>query len=294
MATGMSVALRDVYRLHIKTASTDRAASIRYCQDRGVIAVGWPVDELPQSWPNYRAAAERIYGRGRFRGAVLLEKLPTGSLAWVREESGKYWIAEVTEEWRYDGSDRAHELDVVNQRPARWHEVGGEADVPGGLLRYYAGRSSTLTAVKAPGVRKHTNLIFGIDIGPISLETAVRDLLAPFDAEDLVSLYFQLEKGYPVYLPDPARRTPAYEFEVRDSSTGRDGVVQVKTGTAIPAFDKLAVHLPERDVWFYAPAAHAPDGRFREITVNDLVAFCRSHAHLLPLRLRRWVDHASH
>lgn len=284
---------RPVYRLHIKPATIDRAASIEYCKSRKVISVGWPVGGAPKTWPAYVKAADREYEQpgGNYRGAVQLHDLPNGALVWVRDLSGKYWIAEVIGEWRYDGSRRARELEVANQRPVRWRWSGNEADVPGGLLRYYGGRTSTLTPIRDEGVQLFTNMLVGLPVEAPSLKEVIRGWLSPFDVEDLISLYFQREKGYVVYLPPTKRTTPAYEFMMRNPRTGADAVVQVKSGSQSPEFDTLRPHLETGEVWYYtSEPIKAPRGGFKALSLADLERFCHTQKHLLPGRLQTWVD----
>ena len=65
-----------------------------------------------------------------------------------------------------------------------------------------------------------------------ALEQEVRELLDPYDVEDLIYVWMQVARGY-VALPRSRQRdNPVHELPMQHSVTGHRGNVQVKTGSA--------------------------------------------------------------
>ena len=54
--------------------------------------------------------------------------------------------------------------------------------------------------------------------------------LDPYDLEDLIYVWMQVERGYVAFPRARLRDTPAYEWSMIHRQTRRRGIVQIKTG----------------------------------------------------------------
>jgi hypothetical protein len=121
------------------------------------------------------------------------------------------------------------------------------------------------------------------------------EILDPYDVEDLVYLYLQVEAGYLVLPKNRHASTPVYEWTMINRDTAEKAIVQVKTGGATVDLAEMSAALAGRSGTAYAYAAcgfpaASSDPRISLISNEDLLTFVGRHRRLLPDRLQIWFD----
>jgi hypothetical protein len=290
-----------LYRLHLRTAG-DHSGVVRFCLDSGRLAMGWgPTRWLgtrtPKDWEDYLALSADEWSRRQLSSVYALRNAPEGSLVWTRDTEGVYYLSQLTGEWEYIDTERARELDVNNSRPAHIVEVGAEAEVPGAVVRRFSRQGSTLQRVHDRGAAMYSAWLFAQAVGGSrpgwapSLQEILDSLLGPFDVQDLVAAYLQVERGY---IALPARQTDntiAYEYVLRHPDDGHLAAVQVKTGDADIDLSTLSNTGDLR--WFVFSSRERYRGEmpsFAEaIAPEAIVAFLRDRSNALPPVAERWT-----
>lgn len=63
-----------------------------------------------------------------------------GELCWTRDH-GKYYLGQITSDWRYENTQENRDADVVNVRSCTWHKIGIVDVVPGKVVNSFRGRT---------------------------------------------------------------------------------------------------------------------------------------------------------
>ena len=157
-------------RINLKPAA-GQTDPRQLCLDRGVVGVGWAVDdvdidqELGLSWEEYCRRAREKYG-ATWGAVATLHDLPRGSVMWTRtgygREKTRFYVGMIIGNWKYCVKDNeAQDADIVNVRQTSWVEVGGYAAVPPGIAKAFT--PSTLQAMRDPeAVRFSENLAINL------------------------------------------------------------------------------------------------------------------------------------
>jgi hypothetical protein len=131
----------------------DHEKQVSYCIDRGVVGIGWGIDELPTgaSLTEVVAAirAKDIKGWGRQAASTVhlfgAEAAP-GDFIWTRDLAGRFRLARIIGPYRYDNSAEASEVDTHQVRDADWAARPlGDLEVPGAIIRAFSGTSTSFS-----------------------------------------------------------------------------------------------------------------------------------------------------
>ena len=119
------------------------------------------------------------------------------------------------------------------------------SEVPGAVVRAFSQRGSSFSRIHDEPARRYSHRLYdsllgrGERVAAPSPEEVLASLLAPFDLEDLVFVYMQVERGYLV-LPGSRRTdTAVYEYVLPHPSTREQAMVQVKTGSSAVDLEQL-------------------------------------------------------
>ena len=230
----------NVWLLTISTDAKEGIDPRKFCIDRGILGVGWPVTASdPLDWEIYERLGTDEYYNREDKGwwpalNAIGNRMQEGDLCWTRDWDGQYHLGRVDGPWEYRASSEYIDADVVNVRSCRWVPVGTEDSVPGKVLNSFRA-SRTLQAVHDETVRFYSMLSYNQAIGdevyPLSENTPQLDLFAlisPEDCEDIVGLYLQEVNDYRLIPSTCKVDTFNTEFVLR--KRGGMALVQVKQG----------------------------------------------------------------
>jgi hypothetical protein len=296
-------------KLRSTLPGVDHTQQVEHCLMHGLIGIGWRMDDLPKSatleqavhkirtteWDGWGPQAASTVNRFGAEAKV-------GDFVWTRDTNGRYLLCRLTGGWRYDGSDAAKAVDVHQARDADWApEPLNDLEVPGGVIRRFVGTSLSFSRIHDPGARRLTRYRWeklngrplpDLNITPREVLTSHLD---PYDVEDLIYVWMQVERGY-IALPRARQRdTPAYEYSMIHRDTRRRGIAQVKTGSTPVDLNALAAAVTRDDTDTYAFATSGNyDGDSAAVTeiidTDELLGFVAAHPDLLPLRVRTWFE----
>ncbi len=289
------------------TLHTNHAAQEQHCRDRGLIGIGWRMDELPAAASLDLAcqAIEEREGWGRKPAAIVRrfgEKAQVGDFIWTRDVHGGYWVCRITGPYRYDGSDAAKLVDVHQVRDVQWAPKAlNELEVPGGVIRRFVGQGESFCQMHDPAAQRLTPYLWGrltgepVELPRITAKEVLKEYLDPYDVEDLIYVWMQVDLGY-VALPRARQRdTPVYEWSMLHRDSKRRGVVQVKTGSTPVDVAGLAAAIDPTDTDAFAYATSETydgedHGLVRRIADAELIDFAHHHPKLLSPRVALWFD----
>ncbi|MDE3262942.1 MAG: hypothetical protein OYL41_13275 [Acidobacteriota bacterium] len=293
----------NVWRLTINTAARDGVDPRRFCFERKILGVGWPVDEDgPLDWGSYeRLGTEKYYPQDNGWWPALNaigNRMREGDLCWSRDRSGCYYLGRVDGPWEYQSGGDYRAADVVNVRSCRWVRMGAEDSVPGKVLNSLRA-SRTLQAVHDDSVRIYSMLAYnqaaGKPVYEVSAATGPSDLFAlvsPEDCEDILGVYLQEVHGYRLIPSTRRRDTFKTEFVLR--KPGSKALVQVKQGDITLDRGDFAHDHEGRCEWFLLSTGGSYEGDdVRHVHCLDpdtLRDFAVENVELMSDRVRRMVE----
>jgi hypothetical protein len=286
----------------------DHRRQVEHCLRLGQVAIGWGVLEQPPT--TLEETLERVRefpasGWGS-RAAGTIRRFADaewGSLIWSRHPDGTWLLGELKGAWRPDYSPAACAVDAHQVRDVLWapRRLYSE-EVPGSVIRAFSGRGSSFSEIHNENGRLFSAALFaeltGSKIEKLGLtpEQILQDFLDPFDVEDLVFSYLQVERGYLVLPASRRTNNPTYEYAVVEREGGRLVPVSVKTGATFVDVGQLAstAEAGGKAVAYSTEGNYMGDGSGRvELIDNaELLRFARSSTELLPPRVRRWFRYA--
>ena len=223
----------------------DHAEQVAHCLDRGLIGIGWRIDDLPVGTPLdvvcQTIEDEPAEGWGRAAAQTVRrfgEQAEVGDFVWTRDTSGRYLLCKITGDYRYDIGDASKRVDVHQVRDVAWAPRPlNDLEVPGGVIRRFVGTGSSFSRIHDDSARLLTPYLWtklhGRPLPQLTITPAevLASHLDPYDVEDLVYVWLQVARDF-VALPRARQRdTPAYEWTMIHRGTGRRGIVQIKTGS---------------------------------------------------------------
>lgn len=303
--------LPTVWRTKLRSTvpGVDHGAQVQHCLDRQLVGIGWCIDELPAD-PLLDDVCDWIAGRTwegwghRAASTVrrLGEQATTGDYVWTRDTSGRYLLSKIRGPYRYDNSEEAKQVDVHQVRDVDWAPRPlRDLEVPGAVIRSFIGTGSSFNRVHDRTARLLTHYLWAVlhKMTPPELEISRADVLQtildPYDVEDLVYVWLQVERGY-IALPRARMRdTPAYEWTMIHRESRRRSIVQIKTGQSRVDLRALADARIDRQTDTYAFAACGEyDGDPSLVTEvigsRALLDFAASNPDLLAERTRSLFD----
>lgn len=299
-------------KLRSTVPGIDHAAQVQHCLDRGLVGIGWRIDDLApgtsledvcqwiESCPDAgwgRTAAQIVR---RFGAEALV-----GEFVWTRDTSGRYLLAKITGGYHYDISDAAKAVDVHQVRDVQWAPRPlNDLEVPGGVIRRFVGQGQSFSRIHDEPAqlltpylweKLHDRPLPDLAITPAEVLASHLD---PYDVEDLVYVWLQVARGY-VALPRARQRdTPAYEWTMIHRDSRRRGIVQIKTGAEPVDLQALADARADdaTDTYAFATCGQCIGDHAlvtEVIAPDDLLAFVAAEPDLLPLRVRTLFELAT-
>jgi hypothetical protein len=286
----------------------DHAKQVAYCIDGGRVGIGWGVEDLPTGTPladvvaAIRSKKEPGWGPQAASTVRLFgEEAKVNDFIWTRDLEGRFRLAQIASDYRYDNSAKARETDTHQVRKAKWAKRPlGDLEVPGAIIRAFSGTSTSFSRMWNTGARIYTVWIWEKLHGrePPRLEFSPAEVLVqlePYDLEDLIYTWMQVSGGY-LALPKARRTdTPAYEWTMLHRETYSPAIVQVKSGAQGVDLEALAAAAPGEQTTLFAYSAagiytNSPSRPVTCIETSDLLAFVAEHSKLLPPRVRTWFE----
>tara|TARA_B100000315_G_scaffold239549_1_gene258438 strand:- start:2020 stop:2916 length:897 start_codon:yes stop_codon:yes gene_type:complete len=286
-----------IWRLNIKTASKAGVDPRRFCLDKGVLGVGWRVDEHETlDWDSYYQLANARYypeDKGWWPAVnAVYNRMSVNDLCWTRDRDGQYYLGRIASEWRYDGSPDHVEADIINARDCEWFRVGTVDSVPGKVVNSFI-PARTVQTVADDSVAYYSQLLFNklsgnVVYGPDRTDVSLFSLASAEDCEDIVGAYLQ-EQGYRLIPSSCKSDTVAYEFVLKHRDSGRRAVVQVKQGVPI---DLAKYESLDCDVFLFTTQGRyvgTPSKNIHCLSVEEMIAFALANQALLSDRLKNWM-----
>lgn len=276
------------------------------------MGIGWGIDDLAGgtpldtvcSWiesclePGWGRTAAQIVRRFGAEAKI-------GDFVWTRDTSGRYLLGRITGDYRYDISDAAKLVDVHQVRDVEWGPRAlNDLEAPGGVIRRFIGQGQSFSRIHDESAQGLTPYLWeklhGRPLPPVSIKQVevLRSHLDPYDVEDLVYVWLQVERGYLALPRTRQPDTPAYEWTMIHRDSRRRGIVQIKTGAAPVDLQALADARADKNTDTYAFATcgkYVGDASLvTEVIASEaLLAFVEAQPDLLPLRVRTMFELAA-
>lgn len=288
-----------VWRLNIKTAASDGVDPRRFCIDRQILGVGWPVDyESEIDWDTYYKRAEELYYNQGDNGwwpalNAIKNRMKIEDLCWTRDWDGIYYLGRIVSDWIYRADQAHREADIINFRKCVWKKVGQVDAVPGKVVNSFI-PARTLQAVDDESVQLYSQFLYNSLDGNQYYELPVVSpdifsLISAEDCEDLVGIFLQ-EKGYRI-IPSSCREdTAAYEFVLKHNATGNTAVAQVKQGYVDLAITDYTA-LSSKVYLFTSHGSYIGEGvnNVECISPDELLGFALAKRNVMSDRIKTWI-----
>lgn len=292
-----------IWRLTINPAANEDVDPKRFCIDRNILGVGWPVDTIgPLDWDTYYAlAAERYYNEDN-RGWLpavnaIHNRMEVDDLCWTRDLNGNYYLGKVDGDWEYQSTDDHLNADVVNVRACTWVRTGGVDSVPGKVLNSFRARRA-LQAVHDETIHFYSQLFYNQVSGNNyydlinEQELDLFALISSEDCEDIVGIYLQEEYDYRLIPSSCKLDTVRTEFVLR--KVGSKAQVQVKQGDVPLNRNEFEYNPDDPSEWFLFTTCGQYDGDENDyvqcITPDEIRDFAYNNTELMPDRIRRLIE----
>ena len=278
--------------------------SRRFCLDRNILGVGWPVDGPdPLDWDTYETLGTAQYYNENYKGwwpavNAIRNRMAVDDLCWTRDCEGNYYLGRVDGPWEYRATLEHIDADVVNVRFCHWLRTGTVDPVPGKVLNSFRG-GRTVQAVDDDTVSFYPKLQFNLVGGEPAygisddVERGL-DLFAlalPEDCEDIVAIYLQAKYGYRL-IPSTCRLdTVKTEFVLRKANGKAQ--VQVKQGGVPLDRDQFKWDPDDPCEWFLFSTSGNYYGDASDhvhcLDPIDVRAFAFENATVMPIRIQRLI-----
>lgn len=290
-----------VWRLNIKTAAEETVDPRKFCIEKQILGVGWPVYiPINNDWDAYYQEAQRIYekemrDKGWWPAANALRfRMKINDLCWTRDLSGIYYLGRIKSEWRYEEANEYSSADVLNVRDCDWNLVGKVDSVPGKVVNSYF-RGRTVQVVNDESVETYSSYLYNKFQNSEFYELPSSKLdffkmLSAEDCEDLVGLYLQ-EKGYLIIPSSCKINTAAYEYVMIHAKTGDSAVAQVKQGEIdIQISDYSAI--PGQVFLFTTHGKYLgnPHKNVSCLSPKEIFDFAKRNFQKMSGTIRRWLS----
>lgn len=308
-----------VVRIHLKTGGeegvVDRKKLMNFClhnKESQCVAIGWScayegIDFAIDSFRDYYNAVykwnekERIKHGGAYRMNAAINRFSEtkeNDLFWTRDLDGNHWIC------RAKGIAEPYcdeELDIGAIVPVEAYMYGLE--VPGQIAASFSRARGGIAEVIADEIivvfsQYVFNKLSGRDVYKLSKigNGDMLDNFPPFDLEELVIAYIQIEENYYVLSNSIANNSTTIkiecEFRSRDIDNPRRAVVQVKGGRSkeIDAEEYISYDNEGYEVYFYAHNVLNSEKlkNCKWITREMLLDFYKKYKKVLPDSITKW------
>jgi hypothetical protein len=293
-----------VWRIHIRPGGGDpsitHADCINVCLRKGILGVGWglpatPADPFdPREVWKLASDPENGYERqslNSFSYALnSLTSINQGDLLWTRDTRGMYYLGRVTGPYRYTDDEDCQAVDLCNVVPTELRQVGTPSAVPGKIVSAFR-PPRTVQRINGRSVTRYSEYLWSVlndEPTPGLKNQNVFDFLDAEELEDVIFVMLQND-GYVVFPNGRKGDTMSYEYVLRERSSGKEVVTQVKSGKTPVDFQKLPENI--------SAIVFQPNGYFRGekpsnvkiVSPDKLLQFMKDHIHLLPQNVHGWL-----
>jgi hypothetical protein len=299
--------LPTLYRVPMRSRKygVDHEKQVEWALEHGIVAIGWGRgDEIPGTLEDCLRGIEKHWDRRSASCVARFAEAENGSLVWSLHTDGTWLLGEIVGEWKPDYSPGAAAVDMYQTRKIRWapRRLLSE-EVPGGAIRAFSGRGSAFSEIKDIPARLLSSALFAElngeepELPNLSASTVLTSLLSPFDVEDLVFAFLQVECDYLVIPGTRRTDNAAYEYAVVRRGTSELQPVSIKTGNTPVNTAQLAstAGVAKTRGIAYSTTGHydgPTDGVVEVIKDADLLRFAEEKAQYLPPRVRRWFKYS--
>lgn len=298
-----------LYRMWIKATSPNRADAERTCLDLDVLGMGWgtrwipdaPVVEGWEDYWNWATGPATSWDSRELANVRRLHDADADGLVWWMNRHGTYHLGRFAGEWEHRTGWPYDEHDLNNIRPAHSELIGGENEVPGAVVRRFSRQGQTFCQVHDESAARYSALLWAKQTGQRydwrpSVDDVLDTLLSAFDVQDLIAAYLEVERGWVLFPSRLSDSTAAYEYILRDPSTGESYAVQVKTGDQHINVGRLE-QSRGLDGWVVFSTRGFYDGEpptiVEELDRNALLDFMRQRPSALPPIVATWLETSS-
>ena len=288
------------------TLHGEHTAQVDHCLDGGIVGIGWGHADLPTG-----ASVEQVTqfikahddpdwtDSGIYAVRRFANEADIGDFVWTRHTDSKYLLCQIMGPHSYVFDEASAAVDVHQIRPVEWAPRPlSELQVPGGVVRSFIGQSSSFNRIHDPATKELTPYLWEKlhdrpakrpDLTPLRVLTEVLD---PYDVEDLIYMWLQVERGYAALPRTQIKSTPAYEWTMIHRNKGNQAIVQVKTGGDRVELKELSAARAddETETYAYASTGVAPEDDVslvsKVIRPEELLEFAANRPELLPERVR--------
>jgi hypothetical protein len=134
--------------MRARTVDAPPGAGADHGIERGLVAIGEPLDRVPETLDDAVAATAEQHGPKAARMLDRFAALPEGSVVWTQDSAGLFHRGAIAGPWTYDASAEGLLLGLVNARAAAWEpEPFTPDDVPAAVAATFARGGRNLQAI---------------------------------------------------------------------------------------------------------------------------------------------------
>ena len=299
----MEAKMLTIWRLNIKPDAVEGVDPRRFCFEKGILGIGWPVDaDGPLDWDTYINLGEKEYqGDGHkawLAAANAIGNMAINDLCWTRDADGSYYLGRIVGEWEYRSTAEYRNADIVNLRPCEWCPTGGLDSVPGKVLNSFR-PPSTVQAVRDDSSNIYSRVKYNQLIGsthydlPVEKNLDLLALVSPEDCEDIVAIYLQEKLGYR-FIPSSHRSDTVKTEFVLKTAEGKQAYVQVKQGNIDLVMDEFKQNADAPRDWYLFTTKGRYIGKEYDglhcLNADDMRKFALENRNLMSNRVQTWMD----
>jgi len=288
-----------------KDTSTD---PFHFCLEKSIIGIGWWLPRVPKDKKDATTLFREEHKENITAFNIMVHRMEKNDHAWIYGKQ-KYYICNITSDWRHENGDSWGDNDIHNIRSATWKEIPIEL-VPGCVKRSLT-MFGTAHKIKANApMLKYSDWLFNnntltmssirsrIEIDSIANKITSNDsdwLFSIIDAnetEDLIGLYLQKDMKWCMIKSSAYKSQRRFECEYRrvSGSVGETAFMQVKSGHSITLdCEDYAKDVDSTTYIYLFSTGNTPYKNFgahrNVIAINkdSIVKFAAANARLLPL-----------
>ena len=294
-----------IYRIHLKPQNDKKENPFKFCKQKSIVGIGWPLDEenlekfkKESNFENYKKLVLEQYNKdtGLKKAINCYSEIEKDDLIWARDRDNIFYICRVTGKWEYSYENDNKVNDIFSYFSVEYVKVGTVEEVPGKVVNSFRA-NATLQRIHGKSIFEMTKKIYNKKsnnkLYEIKKIEDFLNFLLPEDVEEIVSLYLQLEKNYLIYTSTNKIDTAKYEFVMISRDGKEKCCIQVKTGNTTLDPENY-IHLTENNVKVYL---FTLEGYKRENINNviclkkeEILDFIKNNKEILPSRIKYWMN----
>ncbi len=297
---------KQLWRIHLftKDGQDEYNEYRQYCIDKGLLAIGWIVEEN-KSYENFeeyvkegKEKGERedndVYKTPFIKATNAMRNIKRGDYCWTRGDNGKYYLG-IMEDDDIICKKIDDYPDIGCYRKCKWTEFELD-DVPGKVISCLIA-GSTLQRIDDIGALLYSHFLLTKDKTVISGEDNFFSILHPDDIEDLVGIYLQYEKNY-IYVPSTNKKgTAVIEYMlINREKPYKKAVIQCKSGYSSIDEKLFGEDYEEYEIYLFVVDGSVPEikekdkNRIIKIEKKKLFDFCVKNKEILPNRIKKYIE----